>query len=113
MGFNIAVSPSFWAEVKLSVTGEDGRLVEGTVKGKFKRLKRDEITAFLAKNKSAVPSADNLLEVSEDWKGVADDAGEMTFTPENFARACQQIPGFALAWSQAFIKGSWGAREGN
>src|SRR4051812_25699641 len=98
MGFNVtkeATTPTFWQPVELHITAQDGRKIIGKVKAKFKRLKREEIEAFLTKYGAIKPTVEQLLEVMEDWGDMDDDNGAMPFSPDNLEKVCSLIPSAA------------------
>lgn len=113
MSFNISVSPSFWTHVDLQATGEDGRIVTGRVQVKYKRPTRDELRAFMERNKNETPTPELMAPYIDDWKGVQDEKGDMPYTLENLVRLEQNIPGSLVAIGGAYIRGASGAREGN
>lgn len=117
MSFKVSKSPKFWATVALQMTAEDGRTLKGEIKCQFSRLSREAYEEFNERNKS-VPLSKALPEVLHDWKGAEDDDGAVSFTPENFVRWCDTVPGSYRAIAMKFARVHSGldlleAREGN
>ncbi len=80
--FKLALSPTFWATVRVEVTNEDGRRVEGKFDVQYKRLDLTQMRDLTERNRSGDLS-DNVFihEVVNSWRGVTDDdGGELTFS---------------------------------
>lgn len=119
MSFKVSTSPKFWTDVELEMVAEDGRQLKGKIKVQFTRMTREQFVEFAEKNKDERLDATALLQVTHDWKGAEDDNGVVEFTPENFKRWCDAVPGSYLAIGRKFWRVHNGAklleelREGN
>jgi hypothetical protein len=103
MSFKISTSPKFWSDVELRMVGEDGKELKGKIKVQFSRLDKEGFDDYLARNRDE-KFEKSLLEVVHDWKGAEDDDGAVTYTPENFKRWCDHVPGSYLAIARKFAK---------
>lgn len=109
--FKLAMSPTFWSEVKADVVDEKGRRVPIAFDLQFKRLTPREI-AEMAPNGIMRNDTDVLPEIVVDWKRVADDDGnELPFSADNLLKLIDL--GLAGAIAATFLAAQPKARAKN
>jgi hypothetical protein len=104
MGFKISTSPKFWTNVSLEMVAEDGRKLSGTIKVQFSRMDRETFQAFVERTRTEKIGAPVLLEVCTTGRAPRTTTGDVSFTPENFKRWCDAVPGSYLAIGRRFFK---------
>lgn len=132
MSFKIVQNPKAWWPVLFNGVSEDGAIVENSFEMRFRILDQDEHfvieremsglndTVDLDNFVPSAVSAELVLKLAEDWRGVAmedgSDAGtSMPFTPDNVALLMKVPNAFVstLAAYRACRDAAPKARQGN
>ena len=114
MAFKLALSPKFWADVKVELAPEDGKKpIVAEIEVQYLRMTVTEAQAFMEKVKEEKLSDVQCARlVMCDWRKVVDDDDQPTeFNDHNRDQLLDA--GFASAIMQAFFRSQPKAKEKN
>lgn len=112
--FRIVSRRTAWWPVRFGGVTEEGKVVENEVELRFVILDEDEIVSFYDRlelagvddngnvQSQAAIALPHMLEIVEDWRKIADEAGApLPFTPDNFLQLLK-VPNAAKAIGTAY-----------